>query len=178
MDVKTHVVERDGPAMGRRSGAPSSRGRLASRTPPGDPAAHLGKVGVQMSLRAVVAVIAVLVFSWLMAAESRAGVTRPIRFAPGTSSGVVAGGVIRGERDIYTLKARAGQQMEVRITSVEDNAVFQIVQPGAGQNALPGAGDGEDAKTWKGRLPATGEYRIVVGGTRGNCSYKLTVTIK
>ena len=131
-----------------------------------------------MSQRAVVAVIAALVFSWLVVAEARAGVTKPIRFAPGTSSGVVEGSVVRGESDIYTLKAKTGQQMNVRITSVEDNAVFQIFQPGAGQKALPGAADGQDAKTWKGKLPATGEYRIVVGGTRGNCSYKLTVTIK
>lgn len=46
------------------------------------------------------------------------------------------------------------------------------------QESLPGAGDGDDAMKWTGRLPADNEYVIVVGGTRGNASYTLTISIR
>jgi hypothetical protein len=45
------------------------------------------------------------------------------------------------------------------------------------QEALSGAGDGDDAKDWSGELPSNAEYVIVVGGTRGNASYTLKVSI-
>jgi hypothetical protein len=64
----------------------------------------------------------------------------------------------------------------VRISSLEDNAVFQIYVPGHEQT-LDGAGEGDDATEWSGELPVSGDYRIVVGGTRGNASYRLEVTI-
>ena len=67
--------------------------------------------------------------------------------------------------------------MTVRITSIEDNAVFQIYQA-KDMKALDGAAEGDDAMSWQGKLPASGKYTIVVGGTRGNTSYKLEVTIK
>lgn len=108
---------------------------------------------------------------------SQAGVNRPIRFASGASSGSVEGTVIRGDRDVYTLDARKGQRMTVTITSEEDNAVFQLYPPGS-EEGLDGADDGDDATQWKGDLPQSGRYRVVVGGTRGNASYTLTVRIR
>lgn len=105
------------------------------------------------------------------------GVKQNIRFKPGTSSAVHTGTVERGDRDEYRLTAKAGQEMTVRISSIEDNAVFQIYQT-KGMKALDGAAEGEDAMSWQGKLPASGKYTIVVGGTRGNTSYKLEVTIK
>lgn len=131
-----------------------------------------------MSSRTLVAAIALALIVWAVHLEAWAGVTKPIRFAPGASSGTVSGAVVRGERDVYTLAARKGQHMEVRVTSPEDNAVFQILAPGKDQKALQGAGDGDDARTWNGPLPSSGTYRIVVGGTRGNATYKMTVTIR
>ena len=105
------------------------------------------------------------------------GVKRKVRFAPGTSSTTIKGAVIRGERDRYYLGAKKGQTMTVKIKSLEDNAVFQIYLPGE-QEALSGAGDEDDAMNWSGQLPADGEYVIVVGGTRGNATYTLTISIK
>ena len=105
------------------------------------------------------------------------GVTQDIRFKLGTSSAVNTGTVERGDRDEYKLTAKAGQEMTVRITSIEDNAVFQIYQA-KDMKALDGAAEGDDAMSWQGKLPASGKYTIVVGGTRGNTSYKLEVTIK
>jgi len=105
------------------------------------------------------------------------GVKKKIQFARGSSSATVQGAVIRGERDRYYLGAKKGQTMSVKITSEEDNAVFQVYLPGE-EDALPGAGDGDDAKDWSGELPRDAEYIIVVGGTRGNASYRLKVSIE
>jgi hypothetical protein len=105
------------------------------------------------------------------------GVKQKLRFARGASSATVKGAVVRGDRDRYYLAANKGQTMSVKITSEEDNAVFQVYLPGE-QEALPGAGDGDDAKDWSGELPADAEYVIVVGGTRGNASYTLKVSIE
>jgi hypothetical protein len=98
-----------------------------------------------------------------------------ISFAPGATSGAVEGAVVRGEERRYLLGAQGGQQMTVRITSLEDNAVFQIYGPNGA--ALPGAEPGRDARQWTGVLPASGDYQIAVGGTRGNATYRLDVTI-
>jgi hypothetical protein len=105
------------------------------------------------------------------------GVKKKVRFARGSSATTIKGAVIRGERDRYYVGAKKGQTMSVKITSLEQNAVFQIYLSGE-QEALPGAGDGDDAMKWSGELPADSEYVIVVGGTRGNATYTLTISIK
>ena len=119
-----------------------------------------------------------------------ADVQRTIRFARGTTSATVAGAVVRGDRDIYPVKANAGQKMRVRITAVENNAAFEIFRPGARYrrdqdgtydvtgSTLAGAGETDDAKQWSGTLPSTGTYLIVVGGNRGNAGYRMTVSIR
>jgi hypothetical protein len=119
-----------------------------------------------------------------------AGEVKEVKFSPGKSSILIAQSVIRGERDQYFLSARAGQKMEVTISSVEQNASFAIYQPGfkVGRDqdgfleikgaAMKGAGEGEDATTWKGVLPKSGKYLIMVGPTRGNATYKLKISIR
>ncbi len=113
----------------------------------------------------------------------------PIRFAHGASSTEIRGAVIRGERALYSLSARAGQHLSLRVTALESNAAVQIYVPGAkpemrhsmleiAGTALPGAGEGDDATRWTGRLPETGTYLLVVGPTRGNATYRLTVAIR
>ena len=112
-----------------------------------------------------------------------------IRFDRGASGKDISGAVIRGERSLYSIDARSGQRLIVSISAEEDNAVFQIYPPGAraerrdygveivGAKALPGAGEGEDAKEWSGVLPETGTYLVAVGPTRGNATYALKVAI-
>ncbi|HMH44522.1 MAG TPA: hypothetical protein VK557_13610 [Pyrinomonadaceae bacterium] len=77
------------------------------------------------------------------------GVKQKIRFAKGASSATVSGAVVRGDSDRYYVGAKKGQTMSVKITSEEDNAVFQIYLPGE-EKALHGAGDGDDATNWSG----------------------------
>ena len=106
--------------------------------------------------------------TFAIAQQSR---TRRIQFAPGAVSAVVEGGLVRGTRDIYLLRARRDQTMTLNITSLEQNAVFDVQAPNG--NFLK-----EEATSWSGVLPATGDYSVIVSGTRGNASYKLEVTIR
>ena len=115
---------------------------------------------------------------------------KPIFFATGSTSGTVGGRVVRPERNLYSVNAKAGQTMTVSLTTPDGNAVFQLYEPGTtigrdsegllefhGQ-ALHGAGDGEDATRWSDRLPKSGTYLIVVGSTRGNARFSMDVKIE
>ena len=115
---------------------------------------------------------------------------KKIFFATGSTRGMAGGHVLRGARDLYSLTATAGQSMTVTLTTPDDNAVFQIYEPGTtlGRDAdgilefhgasLHVAGDGNDATRWSGRLPRTGTYLIAVGSTRGNARYSMDVRIE
>jgi hypothetical protein len=125
--------------------------------------------------RRLIAVIFICAFAF--SSISAQGVKKKVRFAKGRSSITIREAVVRGDRDRYYVGAKAGQKMTVKITSLEKNAVFQIYFAGE-QESLPRAGDGDDAMNWSGELPADNEYVIVVGGTRGNATYALTISIK
>ena len=116
---------------------------------------------------------------------------KKIFFATGSTRGMAGRPhVLRGERDLYSVNASAGQFMTVTLTTPDDNAVFQIYEPGTtlGRDAdgvlefhgtsLHVAGDGNDATRWSGRLPRTGTYLIAVGSTRGNARYSMDIRIE
>ncbi|NJR18796.1 MAG: hypothetical protein HC785_25865 [Calothrix sp. CSU_2_0] len=94
-----------------------------------------------------------------------------VKFAPGASSTTIKNSVVRSDRNTYLLGAKSGQQMNLKITSLENNAVFDVISP-------DGKAVEQEATTWSGKLPANGDYQIIVGGTRGNATYELTVEIK
>jgi hypothetical protein len=119
----------------------------------------------------------VFICAFACSSISGQGVKRKVRFAKGASSTTIRNAVVRGDQDRYYIGAKAGQTMTVKITSTEKNAVFQIYFHGE-EESLPGAGDGDDAMNWSGKLPIDNEYVIVVGGTRGNATYALTISIK
>jgi len=131
--------------------------------------------GRSLITRRVTAVIFICVLAF--GSVSAQGVKKKVRFAKGTSSITVREAVVRGDRDRYYVGAKAGQRMSVKITSTEKNAVFQIYFHGE-EESLPGAGEEDDATNWSGQLPIDNEYVIVVGGTRGNATYALTISIK
>lgn len=106
--------------------------------------------------------------TFLISQQSR---TQRIQFAPGAVSAVVEGAVVRGTRNIYLFRARRGQTIILNITSLEQNADFDIQAPNGQFLKL-------EATSWRGELPVTGDYSVIVGGTRGNASYKLEVIIK
>jgi hypothetical protein len=119
-----------------------------------------------------------LFFALLLAATGalavQKGLTKRVRFPRGRTTTVLKNSVVRGTVDRYILGARSGQQIIVHITSVENNAVFDIYTPQGGTLA----GEGEDSTDWSGTLPQDGDYIIEVGGTRGNATYTLEVTIR
>ena len=129
-----------------------------------------------MKLRIFVSFLLAVFVLAMASITSADGITKRIKFARGKSSATVSGAVIRGDRDTYILGASVGQRMTVRITSLEDNAAFQVMDDDG--NYLQNAGEEDDATNWTGKLPWTGDYKIIVGGTRGNASYKLTVAIQ
>jgi hypothetical protein len=135
----------------------------------------LNPFGLRPATRRVLALVFIFTFSF--SSLSAQGVKKKVRFAKGTSSITIREAVVRGDLDRYYIGAKAGQTMTVKITSTEKNAVFQIYFHGE-EESLPGAGDGDDAMNWSGKLPIDNEYVIVVGGTRGNATYALTISIK
>lgn len=102
---------------------------------------------------------------------------KPLIFPHGKSSTIVKGSIIRGDRDVYLIRVRAGQVLSVSITALEKNAVFSIYEPKT-EDAIPGTEEENDPTEWSGTLSKSGEYRIVVGGTRGNASYQLQVKVE
>ena len=97
-------------------------------------------------------------------------VDEEIKFSPGGTSATVAGAVILGERDVYRIGAREGQTLELSIVSLEDNAVFDVLDPN-------GSTIETEVMASESELFITGDYLVVVGGTRGNATYELAVSI-
>lgn len=108
-------------------------------------------------------------------AQAQAKASRFFRLSGLANHYVLHSRVVRGNRHRFTLRALAGEKLSVHVTAREHNAAFQIIGPGG--RALPGAGEGDDAMRWQGRLPVTGVYTVVVGGTRGNAAYTLTINL-
>jgi predicted small lipoprotein YifL len=94
-----------------------------------------------------------------------------VNFGKGESSTVLKGAVVRAESKTYLVNAAQNQVMDLDITALEDNAVVQVITP-AGQVI------GSEIKTMNKTLPETGDYQIIVSGTRGNATYKLNVAVK
>jgi LysM repeat protein len=99
------------------------------------------------------------------------GKTTVVKFDKGGTSATYENAVVRGDRDTYILGASGGQQMSVKISSLEDNAVFDITAPN-GRTLV------SETRNWSGQQPADGKYRIVVGGTRGNATYKVSFSVR
>ena len=61
--------------------------------------------------------------------------------------------------------------MDVSITALENNAVFDVISPSGYILSL-------EAVSETVFLPHTGDYQVIVGGTRGNATYELTIGIQ
>ncbi|KAB8174829.1 g-type lysozyme inhibitor [Lysobacter maris] len=89
-------------------------------------------------------------------AEDRKTV-QAVHFAKGASASSVSGRVHGYDTASYTLGAKAGQTMQVRLTG-SANAYFNVIAPGqdfAMEEAI-------ERTEWSGELPADGSYRIEV----------------
>jgi hypothetical protein len=113
----------------------------------------------------------------LVTSSGAAEIIKKISFERGTSSAVVEGSVVRGDRDVYTVRAKAGQLVTISVSALEKNAAFSLYEAGELQ-PVTGTQEEDDATNWNGKLQRDGAFRIVVGGTRGNANYRLRLSIK
>ncbi|MEL6981018.1 MAG: hypothetical protein AAFO29_01195 [Actinomycetota bacterium] len=93
-----------------------------------------------------------------------------IQFDIGAFGSTIDGGVLRDERDLYTIEASAGQDITLFLTSLEANAVFDLRSP-SGELLI------DEVSDFRIPLPEDGVYQICVGSVRGNSSYTLSVDI-
>ena len=98
-----------------------------------------------------------------------------VQFQAGTSSATVSGGMLRGETGpVYGLVASAGQRMEITITSLEENASFDVLTPSGEYLINEIAGQEFEFSSI---LPEDGEYLITTNALRGNVSFDLNISI-
>jgi hypothetical protein len=97
-------------------------------------------------------------------------IDKAVTFAAGANTADESNAVVRGEADRYRLMARAGQTLKVAVTAAESNAVVEVVAPDG--STLVTEVTQQDIT-----LPADGEYSVIVSGSRGNATYKLSITI-
>jgi hypothetical protein len=124
------------------------------------------------------------------AGAAAAGAAEPVPtpkmifFSTGSTRGTIGGRVTEGSRNLYSVKGTTGQTMTVTITAPDDNAVFQVYEPGTQvardadgllQFSTKALAHPDDTTRWSERLPRTGTYLIVVGSTHGRARYSVDV---
>lgn len=110
----------------------------------------------------------------------KADETHAVQFQKGKSAATV-NGKVTGNKDVdYTLVAKEGQMMEVKMDSARPHPYFNVISP-SGEAIFVGTMSDKDIFT--GRLPSTGKYTVRVY-QRGNAkdagethSFKLTFKI-
>ncbi len=115
------------------------------------------------------------------------GLRKTIHFKAGTNSVKIHDAVLRGEQNHYFIGASAGQTMEIKLSSLENNAGFTVYGPGftikkdeygeevEGQRLFEGD---EKHPAWSGALKTSGKYLIEISSGRGNAAYDLVVSIR
>ena len=106
-----------------------------------------------------------------------------VTFAKGTSSASLKG-TLKGDGDVdYVVRAAAGQVLEVKLAGTNGQNDFNVLPPGSTDVAMYVSGmTGE--RTYKGILPADGDYAIRVYLTRAAARrheasrYTLTVALR
>ena len=116
--------------------------------------------------------------AWAAAADTT-GMTR-IRFARGTTSGILNDSLAAGGERTYLLGALQGQVMLAHAIAWSDprsghqgETVVRVFQPDGAELAAPGGA----GPLWTGRLPASGDYIVRVRATDGPTPYTLAVQI-
>lgn len=114
-----------------------------------------------------------------------------ITFTPGSNTATMNGRMMPGGRDLYYVQAKAGQTMNVSVSSAAPIA-FQVYNPDATVaraadgsplitgKTLPDAGPNDNAQAWVGAIPRDGKYLITVGtgGPAAPTPYSLTVSLQ
>jgi hypothetical protein len=112
-----------------------------------------------------------------------------VAFAKDKSSATYHGGFERNGMDCWTVVARQGQTLTVKVDALEKNASFDIYLPQyqilktedgldvKGKRLTPGGEGDRHITTWTGTLPASGRYLVNVVSERGNVTYDISVSV-
>jgi hypothetical protein len=98
--------------------------------------------------------------------------SRRVQFPRGSMSTIVSGRVSPGFGDTYLIGARAGQKMSVRLTRGGKAISFLVLSPGAKQLMI------DQAKTWTGELPESGDYQVLVDADERGGIYTMSIAVK
>jgi len=126
------------------------------------------------------AIFVILVFG-LPSATAREIRTQAVLFAQDGISTVIHGRITGYQTVDYTLRARSGQAMNVKLRSKHSANYFNVLPPGSNDVAIfTGQTDGSE---WTGILPENGEYKLRVylmrSAARRNevANFRLTVSV-
>lgn len=111
-------------------------------------------------VRGAVAAVALMAAAWAAFAADKVA-TVPVQFAKGASSATMKGSFAGYDSVQYTLSARAGQTMTVKIAG-SGNANFNVFSPGSQPGQAEALGQGGVGSDWSGKLPASGQYTVQV----------------
>ena len=116
-----------------------------------------------------------------------------ITFTPGSNTTTMNGQMVPGGRDLYYVQAKAGQTMNVSLSSAAPltfqvyNSETAVARAADGSplitgKTLPDAGPSDNARAWIGAIPRDGKYLITVGaGASGSAAptpYSLTASLQ
>lgn len=108
-----------------------------------------------------------------------AGKPRKVLFTWGKGLATYRGRLSADNVDVYLVQARAGDLLSTDLSVRAERASVRVVQP-TGNRILPAATPaGSDARrTWAGRVPENGEYRVEVARHAAYCDPPVTYQLK
>ena len=127
--------------------------------------------------------ITVAILTVLLLSVSAAYAQSRIKFPPGKTGTTLKGKTTGGPSErggmnpvSYKFYAKKGQQLTLKLTSAKGNAVFAVYLP----KMADFLNDSQNATTWSGKLPQTGDYEIIIfpEDEMTDTAYTLTITIK
>lgn len=126
------------------------------------------------SLLSVLLMLLIMTGTLHASAQHGYRVTKRLAFKKGQVSAAVRGAIPNTlEGHEYVVRARQGQTMSVKLTSLKKGILFSVWAPNGDM-----VGEETGQRQWSGELPETGDYRIVINTeTGGVARYKLEVQI-
>ncbi len=113
-------------------------------------------------MKPLVASFAFILIAFATASIAQDKVTTvPVAFAKGSTSASPKGNFGGYDSVNYTLGAKAGQTMSVKVSGSR-NANFNVFAPGDRPGSSTALGSGSVGSGWSGKLPASGTYTIQV----------------
>ena len=120
---------------------------------------------------------ALAAFTSIAIAGGNGTIVRQVKFARGKTSTVLRGVIKKNQEVVFVLNAKAGQTLTASVDASTQNndVVFSISGP---NGSLMDDGM-EVTTTWRGQLPASGEYRLTMGMMESKSSrYAMNISVE